>query len=93
MVAIFIVKREGSGSYGESIFSWSWTWRSRINNVKGLKAIKEADVILYDRLVNKEILNYASPSTKFYCGKDPHRHSLPQEETNKMMVTLAKKGT
>lgn len=61
--------------------------------LKGLKAIKEADVILYDRLVNKEILNYASPSTKFfYCGKDPHRHSLPQEETNKMMVTLAKKG-
>ncbi|MDU1729714.1 MAG: SAM-dependent methyltransferase, partial [Staphylococcus epidermidis] len=38
--------------------------------LKGLKAIKEADVILYDRLVNKEILNYASPSTKFfYCGK------------------------
>lgn len=37
--------------------------------LKGLKAIKEADVILYDRLVNKEILNYASPSTKFfYCG-------------------------
>ena len=31
--------------------------------LKGLKAIKEADVILYDRLVNKEILNYASPST------------------------------
>ena len=28
--------------------------------LKGLKAIKEADVILYDRLVNKEILNYAS---------------------------------
>ena len=34
--------------------------------LKGLKAIKEADVILYDRLVNKEILNYASPSTKFF---------------------------
>ena len=40
--------------------------------LKGLKAIKEADVILYDRLVNKEILNYASPSTKFfYCGRIP----------------------
>ena len=61
--------------------------------LKGLKAIKEADVILYDRLVNKEILNYASLSTKFfYCGKDPHRHSLPQEKTNKMMVTLAKRA-
>ena len=39
--------------------------------IKGLKAIKEADVILYDRLVNKKILEFASPSTKFfYCSKD-----------------------
>ncbi|MFW3516952.1 uroporphyrinogen-III C-methyltransferase [Staphylococcus caprae] len=61
--------------------------------IKGLKAIKEADVILYDRLVNKKILEFASPSTKFfYCGKDPNRYALPQEETNKMMVALAKKG-
>lgn len=29
--------------------------------IKGLKAIKEADVILYDRLVNKKILEFASP--------------------------------
>jgi len=27
--------------------------------VKGLKCIQEADVILYDRLVNKELLSYA----------------------------------
>ena len=34
--------------------------------IKGLKAIKKADVILYDRLINKEILEFASPSTKFF---------------------------
>ncbi|MEJ7195247.1 SAM-dependent methyltransferase, partial [Staphylococcus epidermidis] len=28
----------------------------------------------------------------FYCGKDPNRQSLPQSETNKMLVSLAKKG-
>lgn len=61
--------------------------------IKGLRAIKEADVILYDRLINKDILDYAEPNTKFfYCGKDPYRHSLPQEETNRMMIQLAKKG-
>ena len=39
--------------------------------VKGLKAIKQADVILYDRLVNRELLDYATAGTKlFYCGKD-----------------------
>ena len=65
----------------------------KLLTIKGLKAIKEADVILYDRLVNKDILSCASTSTKFfYCGKDPNSHSLPQEATNKMMVTLARKG-
>ena len=40
--------------------------------VKGMKAIQASDVILYDRLVNKEILDFAKPNTKFfYCGKDP----------------------
>ena len=43
-------------------------------------------------LVNKEILDFAKPNTKFfYCGKDPNKHSLPQEETNRMLVNLAKK--
>ena len=61
--------------------------------IKGMKAIQMSDVILYDRLVNKDILDLAKPGTKFfYCGKDPNRHSLPQEETNRMLVNLAKKG-
>ena len=52
MVAIFIVKREWI-SYGESIFSWAGPGDPELITLKGLKAIKEADVILYDRLVNK----------------------------------------
>lgn len=61
--------------------------------VKGMKAIEQADVILYDRLVNKALFEYASPTAKYmYCGKDPNRHSLPQEDTNKVLVNLAKKG-
>ena len=39
--------------------------------IKGMKAIQMSDVILYDRLVNKDILDLAKPGTKFfYCGKD-----------------------
>ncbi|MDN6160425.1 MAG: uroporphyrinogen-III C-methyltransferase, partial [Staphylococcus equorum] len=61
--------------------------------VKGLKAIQQADIILYDRLVNKKLLSHASPQAKFmYCGKDPYRHSLSQEDTNKLLVNFAKKG-
>lgn len=32
--------------------------------IKGMKAIQMSDVILYDRLVNKDILDLAKPGTK-----------------------------
>ncbi|MGV3243499.1 uroporphyrinogen-III C-methyltransferase [Staphylococcus sp. 11261D007BR] len=61
--------------------------------LKAIKILKRADVILYDRLVNQEIFQHASEHTKLlYCGKDPNRHSLPQSETNKTMIALAKRG-
>ena len=38
--------------------------------VKGIKAIKQSNVILYDRLVNKALLDYATEDTRMiYCGK------------------------
>ncbi|MBF7016093.1 uroporphyrinogen-III C-methyltransferase [Staphylococcus durrellii] len=61
--------------------------------VKGVKAIEQADVILYDRLVNQTLLDYASSEAKLvYCGKHPNHHSLPQEEINDLLVDLAQSG-
>lgn len=61
--------------------------------VKGLKCIKEADVILYDRLVNQELLSYAKENVELqYCGKSPESHFLQQETINHYLVKHAKKG-
>ncbi|MGJ7919815.1 uroporphyrinogen-III C-methyltransferase [Neobacillus sp. LXY-4] len=61
--------------------------------IKGLKCIKEADVILYDRLVNKELLNYAKSSAELiYCGKLPNNHSLQQETINETIIIHAQQG-
>ncbi|MFA9559728.1 uroporphyrinogen-III C-methyltransferase [Evansella sp. AB-rgal1] len=61
--------------------------------VKGANAIKAADVIVYDRLVNKKLLDYAKPLVKLvYCGKLPDRHIIPQEEINKILVSHALQG-
>lgn len=61
--------------------------------VKGLKCIKNADVILYDRLVNRELLEYAKPKAELiYCGKLPHHHAMKQELINQTLVKHAKKG-
>ncbi|TMZ52482.1 uroporphyrin-III C-methyltransferase, partial [Klebsiella pneumoniae] len=36
--------------------------------VKGVRCIREADIILYDRLVNQELLEYARPGADLlYC--------------------------
>jgi uroporphyrin-III C-methyltransferase len=61
--------------------------------VKGLRCIEEADVILYDRLVNKELLSYAKPNCDLiYCGKLPNYHSMKQETINNFLVKHAQKG-
>lgn len=58
--------------------------------MKGIKAIKTADVILYDALVNEELLDYASEScTKIYVGKRAERLSTSQDYINKLMVDYA----
>ncbi|GGK24290.1 uroporphyrin-III C-methyltransferase [Caldalkalibacillus thermarum] len=61
--------------------------------VKGAKLLKAADVIVYDRLVNVELLSYAQPGTELiFCGKSPERHTLPQEEINRVLVYYARQG-
>ncbi|WP_093193731.1 uroporphyrinogen-III C-methyltransferase [Salimicrobium halophilum] len=61
--------------------------------VKGLKAIRQADVVLYDRLVNQELLEEAGESARLvYCGKSPDHHSLTQEEINVLLTDLAAQG-
>ncbi len=38
--------------------------------IKAIKAIQESDVVLYDKLINSEILNYArKDALKIFVGK------------------------
>lgn len=61
--------------------------------VKGMKCIQEADVILYDRLINKELLDYAkSGANLIYCGKLPNYHAMIQETINHFLIKYAKQG-
>lgn len=61
--------------------------------VKGLKCIEKADVILYDRLVNIELLKYAKPDAQLIsCGKLPNCHTMQQNTINLELVKYAKEG-
>ncbi len=58
--------------------------------IKAIKALKTADVVLYDALVNEELLTYApETATKVFVGKRSGEHSYSQEVVNKLMVDYA----
>ncbi len=61
--------------------------------LKGLKAIREADVIIVDRLVNPEILRYRRRGSEIiYVGKRPGDKGLSQDYINRLMEEYAFKG-
>tara|TARA_B100000676_G_scaffold312583_1_gene387559 strand:- start:1533 stop:2306 length:774 start_codon:yes stop_codon:yes gene_type:complete len=61
--------------------------------VKAARLLKEADVIVYDRLVSKKILELVpSGTTQIFAGKAARDHYMPQDEINQLLVTLARSG-
>ncbi|MDY6958731.1 MAG: uroporphyrinogen-III C-methyltransferase [Halobacteriota archaeon] len=61
--------------------------------LKAQRIISEADVILYDRLVNKEILKSAREDVELvYVGKESDHHVCTQDEINDLLVKYGKEG-
>ena len=61
--------------------------------VKALRLIGQADVIVHDGLVPEEILSLAAPSARrIDVAKRKSRHTLPQEEINRLLVAFAREG-
>jgi uroporphyrin-III C-methyltransferase len=58
--------------------------------LKGVKALQDADVILYDALANPALLDHASPwARKIFVGKRRDEHALSQEQINTLITSLA----
>lgn len=58
--------------------------------VKGLRAIREADAIVYDRLASDQLLENARPGCDLvYVGKASGDHTLPQDEINALLARKA----
>lgn len=60
--------------------------------VKALKTIQNADVIIYDRLANPEILKEAKENVELiFVGKEKGNHRVPQDEINEIIYQSALK--
>ena len=61
--------------------------------VKALRLLKQADVVVYDRLVSADILDLIPAGvSRISVGKSPGKHCVPQDQINEIIVNLAKSG-
>lgn len=62
----------------------------RLITLRALDCISNAEVLVYDRLVNPVILDFAPQGAeKIFVGKRPGLHALPQEEINQLLAEKA----
>jgi uroporphyrin-III C-methyltransferase len=61
--------------------------------VKAAKLISAADVLVYDKLVSRSIIELAAPDAELiFVGKTRGHHSVPQDEINALLVRKAQAG-
>lgn len=61
--------------------------------VKGARLLESADVVVYDRLANPELLDYCAADAEFvYVGKAPQKHRYSQAEINRLLVARGLAG-
>jgi uroporphyrin-III C-methyltransferase len=60
--------------------------------LKAIKALQSADVVLYDALVNEELLQYARKEAEVvFVGKRIGCHAYSQDQINELIVSMAKR--
>ncbi|MWB93349.1 uroporphyrinogen-III C-methyltransferase [Flavobacterium sp. GA093] len=57
--------------------------------LKAIKALENADVVLYDALVNEELLQYATKAEIVFVGKRLGCHAYTQDQINELIVSMA----
>ena len=61
--------------------------------IKALNALNICNTIIYDALINPEILQFANPEAEMiFIGKSRSPHRLTQEEVERLMIVLARQG-
>ena len=64
----------------------------RLITVLGLERLRQAEVVVYDRLVSERLLDEAPLAERVFVGKAPGEHAARQEEINELLVRHARAG-
>lgn len=61
--------------------------------IKGLERLRQAEVVIYDRLLNPQLLGHVQAEAELiYVGKRVGAHTVTQDEINGLLVERAKAG-
>ncbi|MBX2999232.1 MAG: uroporphyrinogen-III C-methyltransferase [Caldilineaceae bacterium] len=80
-------------TFGKAYLIGAGPGRADLITVRGLRLLRQADVIVYDRLIAQELLDEAHPDAELiFVGKRPHNHALSQDGINRLLVERVRAG-
>lgn len=60
--------------------------------LKAVRRLEEADLVLYDALVDTDTLRFAARARRFFVGKRAGRPAITQDAINRLMIREARRG-
>jgi len=60
--------------------------------VRAVDRLRRADLVLFDALVEEQLLELAPKAKRFFVGKRAGRHSIEQEAIHRLMIRAARRG-
>jgi uroporphyrin-III C-methyltransferase/precorrin-2 dehydrogenase/sirohydrochlorin ferrochelatase len=60
--------------------------------LRAVNRLRDADLVLYDALVERDVVELAPRAKRFYVGKRAGRHSIDQDGIHTLMIRAAKRG-
>lgn len=84
---------KGNNKVGQVVLVGAGPGSPELLTLGARQALHAADVIVYDRLVSQDVLDFGRREAEYiYVGKDPHGYSTRQDAINAILVEKAKEG-
>lgn len=78
-----------SSSFGKVYLVGAGPGDPGLLTLRAKECLERADAVIYDALVNPALLEHAPRAERIFAGKQADRHSLPQEEINRILIEQA----